>query len=104
MTENKHRIQFVKSGRGKAQCAPDPDYPEGVVVDGALPGAQACSVALPYPAPECGFHHVECLDCGRVVAVTAAGRPDDPRAVIIPCKGKKPTSPPSRSTAPERRN
>lgn len=79
-------VEFVKSGRGKAQCPPNPDYPEGVAIDAAALGEKACSVDLPYPAPECGTWMVRCDQCQMSVAITAAGRIDDPVSVRVPCR------------------
>jgi hypothetical protein len=79
------RIEFLPSGRGKAQCPPDPDYPHGIEVDGAPPGVPSCTARLPYPAPECGMWIVHCDECPMTIAVTAAGRPDDPVSVRFPC-------------------
>jgi hypothetical protein len=81
----KHSIKFVKSGRGQAQCPPNPDYPQGIEVD-ASQGAPSCAIDLPYPAPECGYFVVRCTLCGTSVAITAAGRPDDPIRVKLPCR------------------
>jgi hypothetical protein len=81
----KHTVTFHASGRGKAQCAPDPAYPNGVHVDGTKPGEKSCLVTLPYPAPECGFWAIECETCGFTMAITAAGRVDDPVSVKVPC-------------------
>jgi hypothetical protein len=82
----KHQITFIKSGRGKARCPPDPAYPHGIKIGtDELPN---CEVQLPYPAPECGQYVIRCLECHTVVAVTAAGRPDDPVLVTIPCEPK----------------
>jgi hypothetical protein len=64
----KHVVTFQKSGRGPAQCPPDLRYPKGKVVnaiDVATNGQKeikACSIALPYPAPECGMHLVRCTE------------------------------------------
>lgn len=80
-----HDVRFEASGRGKAQCAPDSRYPDGVDLDPTRPGEQSCLVALPYPAPECGMFMVDCHLCRMTVAITAAGRPDDPRSVRLPC-------------------
>ncbi len=77
-------ITFVPSGRGKAQCPSNPDYPNGVEVDMSL-GKTACPIDLPYPAPECGYWLLSCNLCGTTVAITAAGRPDDPRKARVPC-------------------
>lgn len=79
------QVEFQPSGRGKAQCASDPAYPDGIVLD-ISKGKQAnCVVPLPYPAPECGQWIVNCDECGLIVAVTAAGRRDDPVSIKIPC-------------------
>jgi len=80
-----HSIEFVPSGRGKAQCPPDPAYPEGIEIDLAGHAAAWCWVHLPYPAPECGHFVVRCKLCRFSAAVTAAGRPDDPKTLRIPC-------------------
>ncbi len=77
-------VTFIPSGRGNAQCPPNPDYPHGIDVAPPISGP-SCKVTLPYPAPECGLHHVLCNLCGLTVAVTAAGRPDDPISVTVPC-------------------
>ena len=79
------KITFVPSGRGKAQCPPNPDYPNGVAVPAPNGVPVSCKVELPYPAPECGHHKIECLTCGFILVVTAAGRPDDPISVRLPC-------------------
>lgn len=82
------RVDFRKSGRGKAQCEADPNYPHGIELH--CPGvAVSCKVALPYPAPECGWWEVECLSCGYLMIVTAAGRADDPVSVRLPCQLSK---------------
>ncbi len=52
----------------------------------ARPGAETCTIALPYPAPECGMWIIRCDRCPMSIAVTAAGRPDDPISVTVECK------------------
>lgn len=79
-----HSVRFVASGRGKAQCPSNPEYPNGIAVI-AFGGEHACTVKLPYPAPECGFYKVACAMCDSSVAVTAAGRADDPISVRMKC-------------------
>lgn len=79
-------VQFQPSGRGQAQCEPDPNYPHGKAVDGMQKGQPGCTVTLPYPAPECGFYLVACKLCQLTVCITAAGRADDPTTVKVPCK------------------
>lgn len=79
-------VKFVRSGRGAARCPPDPNYPHGIVLDLAQGVSPSCSVDLPYPAPECGLFLVECPLCEISIAITAAGRMDDPIRIIIPCR------------------
>ena len=79
-------VDFIRSGRGKARCAPNPNFPNGKsLVD---PNSFGCVVDLPYPAPECGIWAVTCLSCGLKVAVTCAGRADDPTRFQINCKAR----------------
>lgn len=88
MEQQAIRIEWQPSGRGKARCAPDPTFPDGKDLDVSA-GLQACKIDLPYPAPECGYWIVRCAACGLKVAVTAAGRPDDPKTVKFPCKTER---------------
>lgn len=83
-------IKFTPSGRGKAQCEPDPKYPNGVTVnmcDSLL--EKHCTVDLPYPAKECGYFHIRCSECDLSFIVTCAGRADDPKRVRVACKNDK---------------
>ncbi len=80
-----HTVEFVPSGRGKARCAANPDYPDGIELDVSGAAAKKCAVAIPYPAPECGHYLVKCRLCRFSVALTAAGRLDDPTKITIPC-------------------
>lgn len=80
----KHQVEFKPSGRGKAQCDPDPNFPDGIDIEVGNP-LVSCKVDIPYPAPECGLWIVRCEVCGFSMALTAAGRPDDPRSVRLPC-------------------
>lgn len=84
-----HEISFVKSGRGKARCDSNPDHPNGIAIK--VDQTPKCEVDLPYPAPECGYWQITCQLCKQTVAVTAAGRPDDPISVEIPCSVKSPS-------------
>ena len=74
------------SAHRKAKVASNPDYPDGK--DCVIPGEPSCTTPIPYPAPECGQWILSCDECGITVAVTAAGRPDDPRSLTVPCKRK----------------
>lgn len=78
-------ITFEPSGRGKAQCPSDPNYPKGIAVPCPPNLVVSCFVELPYPAPECGLWIITCDRCECSMAVTAAGRPDDPVSVYMPC-------------------
>lgn len=72
--------------RGAPQCPANPAYPNGVDVDRVMLGVASCKTELPYPAPERLIWRVRCRRCGYVLLITAAGRPDDPRSVTLPCK------------------
>lgn len=83
-----HEISWHGTGR-KATQPPNPDYPNGIDL-GAVHNSGSlrvtCRVELPYPAECVGHWVITCRDCGMTVACTAAGRPDDPRSIIIACK------------------
>jgi len=83
-----HTIVFRPSGRGKAQCAPNPDYPNGIAIVVAE-HEPSCKVDIPYPAPECGLFLITCNICSLKIGITAAGRPDDPISVVLPCAEAK---------------
>lgn len=72
-------------GEREPQCAPNPAYPKGIDVDMSYGAAQTCYTELPYPARRCGAYHIECGKCGQRIAVTTAGRPDDPRSLKVGC-------------------
>lgn len=79
------KVEWHDAGR-EPQCAPNPRFPKGIDAD-CSDGAEAtCTEALPYPAKRCGHYLIECETCGQRVAVTTAGRPDDPRSVKIACR------------------
>jgi hypothetical protein len=80
-------IKFMPSGRGKAQCPPNPDFPGGKEIP--TPSGFGCWVDLPYPAPECGAYAVRCHQCGSSCAITSVGRPDDPKRFQMMCKINK---------------
>lgn len=88
MTDRDLKVEWRGTGR-KPQCQPNPAYPTGIDVDTAH-GEPSCRTAVTYPAPCIGAHIVRCRRCGASVAVTAAGRVDDPRSVRIPCKVSQP--------------
>lgn len=74
--------------RGPPQHPANAAYPNGVDVQEAAPGVPSCRVDLPYPAPERLVWSVRCRRCGFTLAITAAGRADDPRTVTVPCREK----------------
>jgi hypothetical protein len=82
------RIAWHDSGR-EPQVAPNPAYPDGKDLDLTLGLMPRCCTPLPYPARRCGYYRLECRACGMRVAVTTAGRPDDPRSVTVPCRPQK---------------
>lgn len=88
MSDPQFRIQWIDGGR-EPQCASDPAYPNGVDVNLVPAGQDSCKAALPYPAKRCGIHLVRCTICGFTIGGTAAGRPDDPRSVRVPCSQRK---------------
>jgi len=79
-------VRWVWRSREPAQNPPDPNYPYGIAIDAAGDAEAVCEIDLPYPAAGVGTWIVECETCGFSVAVTAAGRADDPTKVRIPCK------------------
>ncbi len=78
------KIDWVDHHR-EPQCKPNPDYPDGIDIDVTQGEETTCTVALPYPARRCGLYIVACTLCGYRMALTTAGRPDDPRSVKLPC-------------------
>jgi hypothetical protein len=88
MNKGNFRVRWFDA-KTEPQCPPNPDYPNGKDIDLRRPSRKpvaACSTDLPYPAKRCGAFVITCLTCGMRVGVTTAGRPDDPRSVIVPCK------------------
>lgn len=83
-SQDQFDIAWHDHGR-EPQCAPDPDYPNGKIVDGARGSPLVCTANLPYPARRCGYYTVRCTKCGLSVVITTAGRPDDPRSVRLGC-------------------
>lgn len=81
----KFEVEWIDRER-EPQCDPNPNFPEGIDVDLAKGAKYACKVPLPYPAKRCGIYLVKCATCEAGVALTTAGRPDDPRSVRIMCR------------------
>lgn len=88
MTVTPHlKIVWLDSGR-EPQCPSNPRYPNGIDIFAPPNTKRACVTTLPYPAPRCGVHLITCSLCGLKAAVTAAGRPDDPRSIHLPCRSE----------------
>lgn len=79
------KVEWIDGGRWPKN-APNPAYPNGIDLDCSDGARAVCVAALPYPAKRCGAFHIECETCGQSIAVTTAGRPDDPKSVRIACK------------------
>ncbi len=84
-------VEWIDGGR-EPRCAPDPDYPQGKDIPTPFPQRPWCMVELPYPAKRCGVYVVRCETCHTSVAITTAGRPDDPKSAKIPCDRDKATA------------
>lgn len=79
------KVWWIDRGR-EPQCAPNPDYPDGIDVDLSDGRSKTCWTELrPYPTPRCGLFVVGCQTCGFSAVITTAGRPDDPRSAKLPC-------------------
>lgn len=79
------KVKWI-DGKREPQCPPNPAYPDGIDLDGTLPGEPSCVAELPYPAKRCGAYLVVCPVCDAHALVSTAGRPDDPRSVKVACK------------------
>lgn len=64
----------------------DREYPDGRIIDVTAGRLPSCQTDLDWPAPRCGQYLVHCRRCGFSGIITTAGRVDDPRQIIIPCK------------------
>lgn len=81
-----HKITWVDAG-AEPKNPPNPKYPEGIDLDMSRGAERSCQIALPYPAKRIGYYAIECDQCGLTVAISTAGRPDDPRSARLACKG-----------------
>lgn len=86
------KVRFIDRGR-EPRTPPDPDFLEGRVIDMSSANGPKCMVQLDalqlYPTPRCGYLLVECDVCKTNALITTAGRPDDPRIIVMGCKGAK---------------
>lgn len=78
------KIEWFDRGR-EPQNPSNPAYPHGEDIDRVNHSEPFCKVELPYPAKRCGYYFVRCEICGYTIVITTAGRPDDPRSVLLPC-------------------
>lgn len=78
-------VEFLPSGRGKAKCKSDKNYPDGKIINISTE-EDIHRISIPYPAPECGVWILKCETCDFSVGVTAAGRPDDPKQINFKCR------------------
>jgi hypothetical protein len=86
-------VEWIDTER-EPQCAPNPAYPNGIDIDCSRNGEETCFTLLAYPAKRRGFYLVRCDKCKQAIAITTAGRPDDPSSLKVPCK--RPWQPPLR--------
>jgi hypothetical protein len=82
-----HVVKWIDRYREPTQ-PPNTRYPTGVDVDLSSDAERTCHLKLTYPAPRIGVYSIRCLTCGLTVAITTAGRADDPRSVKLACKLK----------------
>jgi hypothetical protein len=71
-----------KDGEREPQVPFNREYPWGIDVK----ACDGCKVELPWPAPRCGLWFVKCTYCKSSMVITAAGRVDDPRSVVLKCR------------------
>jgi hypothetical protein len=86
-SEPRFSVDWIDGGR-IASYPPDVAYPNGVAIDVALDAARACRVELACPAAGVGLWLVVCRGCGFAIALSTAGRADDPRSVRVPCRAR----------------
>lgn len=84
MSDDQFLVEWQDSGR-EPQCEPNPAYPNGIDLDVAGPLEPYCTAAVPYPAKRRDFYVVRCKLCDFSVAITTAGRVDDPKSIRVPC-------------------
>lgn len=78
-------IEWI-DGKREPQCASDPNFPNGIDIDISNGARDVCQTDLPYPADRCGHFLVTCLKCHQKIAITTAGRIDDPRSLKLACQ------------------
>jgi len=77
-------------GRPPTQPA-DPAWPKGQDIDFAdgRSDVPTCAATLPWVDNKIGLYLVDCSFCGQRVAITVAGRKDDPLATRLVCMPRK---------------
>lgn len=85
MADDQFAIEWHGSGRAPTQES-DPNFPDGIALDVSDKASRTCEARVPWPATEVGFWIVKCRRCRFSVALTAAGRPDDPKSIKLPCR------------------
>jgi hypothetical protein len=88
ITTGRITVEFIDHKR-YAENPADPRFPGGVDIDASQGAAKCCTINLPYPARRCGMHLIHCRTCGFTMALSAAGRADDPRSLKIACRGER---------------
>jgi hypothetical protein len=83
--QQQFKITWIDAGR-EPTVAPNPEFPNGIDVLAHSDETNSCRVELEYPAKRCGYYRIECLVCGIRIAVSTAGRPDDPRSAQFNCR------------------
>lgn len=99
MADEQFRVEWIDAKR-EPTVDPNPEYPNGIDVVIGDAAKKSCRVELPYPAKRCGYYRVECRVCDLRVAVSTAGRPDDPTSATFNCKVTVPTPVPVKKPKP----
>lgn len=85
MSDEQFQVDWIDHER-EPQCPPNPNHPYGTALVLIRDDVhEFCVAMLPYPAARCGVYVVRCKLCGFSVAITTAGRPDDPLSLSISC-------------------
>lgn len=79
------KVEWI-DGKRAPTSPPDPAFPDGIDIDLSAGRKLTCTVPLVCPAPRCGVYLIQCKTCGLKAVITTAGRPDDPRSVVLACK------------------
>lgn len=80
------KVEWI-DGKREARSPTNPAFPDGMQIDISAGAVRFCYTVLPYPAARCGGYVIECDICHLKVALSTAGRADDPRSIKVACKG-----------------